>query len=814
MSELSSRSALLQWSPPLRLSEASSNDSHELEISEQDLHYEVLLSDKSKEMKYKSIYSGVSLSCRIQDLRPGQEYSVCLQVHYEELQGSASDPVKFTTPPCEPDQPQPPKLLSRSKNSLQLRWNAVNDNGSHITSYILEYDEGKGGDFVELCKNKGKHHSVIKLQPATVYKFRLAALNDAGKSAYSDIVAYSTSENPPQQPHQPNLKQSSVNSLHLIWEKRPKDDDFELKMDNPNTNYGYLAVYNGKDTEYVCSNLTQYTDYKFKLKAHNDGGHSAWSEEVTFRTLPDRPSAPSKPIVKGKIHAYSFKLKWEPPNNNGGAEITHYVLELNSGIGYNTVYSGRETEAVCDNLTPGTTYQLRVSCISAGGQSNYSDPCTVTTDAISPGKCAAPKLHGKPKPTCVSLRWNEPDNFGGAPILEYEVDMISSLDHSRLQVHKSKDVECTVNDLKPGCEYTFVVRAVNRIGPGPWSDNLIVTSGAAPPDSPCIPTATCKSPFHVYVEWQEPINNGAPITEYKLEMSPSESDQFTSVFQGLANVHDVKGLTPFTTYCFRVQACNSAGYGSYSPKAATITPAAPPSTVQLPRSDSTPTSIIVYWNEPNCNGSPITHYNIEVGDKVYATDGPVTEYTIDSLNPDTLYRIKIQAVNIVGSGAYSSTLKTSTLRLPPAAPRLECVAVGHNYIKLKWGEGKNQDYTQYCVQMENVRSHDYQCVFKGTAYTCKVNKLQELTKYKFRICASNDAGVGDYSNDYEFTTTIAPPSGLKPPKVTEISHRTCSIEWNAPKNSTTDTIIYILQASRLRDQDFREVRTIFNGEII
>jgi hypothetical protein len=142
VSELSSRSALLLWAPPTKLSEASNTDSPEIDVG--DLRYEVLLSDKSKEMKFKSIYSGTSLSCRIRDLRPGQEYSVCLQVHYDELQGSATDPLKFTTPPCEPDQPQPPKLHQRQKTSLQLKWNNVNDNGSHITSYILEYDEGIG----------------------------------------------------------------------------------------------------------------------------------------------------------------------------------------------------------------------------------------------------------------------------------------------------------------------------------------------------------------------------------------------------------------------------------------------------------------------------------------------------------------------------------------------------------------------------------------------------------------------------------------------------------------------------------------------
>lgn len=122
-------------------------------------------------------------------------------------------------------------------------------------------------------------------------------------------------------------------------------------------------VYNGRDTHYVCGNLKHYTEYKFRLRAQNGDGSSPWSEEVQFRTQPDRPARPSKPVVKGRIHAHSFRLKWEPPSNTGGPEISKYILEVNSGSGYETVYTGNETEAVCDKLTPGTTYQLRVSCI-------------------------------------------------------------------------------------------------------------------------------------------------------------------------------------------------------------------------------------------------------------------------------------------------------------------------------------------------------------------------------------------------------------------------------------------------------------------
>lgn len=75
----------------------------------------------------------------------------------------------------------------------------------------------------------------------------------------------------------------------------------------------------------------------------------------------------------------------------------------------------------------------------AGGRSNFSDPCTVTTDAISPGQCIEPRLQGKPRATSLTIRWTEPNYNGGAPVLEYEVEMVSP-DSSRMLVYKSKEV--------------------------------------------------------------------------------------------------------------------------------------------------------------------------------------------------------------------------------------------------------------------------------------------------------------------------------------------------------------------------------------
>lgn len=106
---------------------------------------------------------------------------MCLKVNLDGLQGAASEPLVFSTPACPPDPPLPPELKGRRRDSLQLKWNAPPDNGAPIYQYVLEWDEGRGEGFVEIFKNRNKQHNVIRLQPATSYRFRIAAVNECGK---------------------------------------------------------------------------------------------------------------------------------------------------------------------------------------------------------------------------------------------------------------------------------------------------------------------------------------------------------------------------------------------------------------------------------------------------------------------------------------------------------------------------------------------------------------------------------------------------------------------------------------------------------
>lgn len=141
-------------------------------------------------------------------------------------------------------------------------------------------------------------------------------------------------------------------------------------------------------------------------------------------------------------------------------------------------------------------------------------------------------------------------------------------------------------------------------------------------------------------------------------------------------------------------------------------------------------------------------------------------------------RFRIQALNDVAAGPYSSSIRTTTFSRPPPPPLLEISSVSHNSLKLKWSEprtsssstsssslsngiGSQSETFTYTVEMEN-KIGAFSPVFDGNARSCKVPRLNESTVYRFRLraCAST-GGVGPWSDLYSFKTSRAPPPAIK-----------------------------------------------------
>ncbi|XP_051823918.1 fibronectin type-III domain-containing protein 3A-like isoform X1 [Antechinus flavipes] len=823
VSNIQARSAVLSWS---HLVNSQNEENANRPVS---FTFEVALSNCGKSGKFKTIYIGDEVTVSLPDLQPATDYHVRVSATYSSIEESTSEVISFTTESCEPDRPAVPKLVNRTKNSLILQWKGTNDNGSKIISFLLEWDEGKPGTFKECYFGHLKQYKLTKLSPSTRYSFRLAAKNNLGISEFSETVAFNTTGSVPPAPPPPQLNQAGITTLSLEWSPPAAAATGEshltytLEMEEEGSGHGFKAKYNGEDPSCTLKNLRRSTSYKFRLFAHNSEGKSNPSEEVEYTTYPDKPGPPSKPYTKGKIRAYNVKVAWDPPKDNGGAEISKYVLELSeapNGSIWNVIYDGTLREHVCDHLRPGTSYKLRVYCVGIAGQSQASDILSIHTSAVPPGPCRSPYLANRAKPREISLHWAPPVVNGGAEIIDYVVDMAESDQAECRRVYQGPGLRCTVSNLLPGRTYNFWIKAANKTGFGPYSAKSQISTAPGPPDQCGIPLLTCKTATSVAVSWEVPMCNGAEICDYRLEWGKLEGAMHV-IYTGPCLNYEVKGLTPATTYFCRVQAVNMAGIGMFGGTGIVTTPASVPGAMALPRllEGKIPlplasTCLALQWDEPNCHGSEITGYNIEYGDRQIVTVDRVTSYTLENLQPDTVYRIRIQAFNSLGQSPFSQSIKAKTKPLPPDPPVLECVCFSYQSLKLKWGDGPNRislsNTIHFNLQMED-KTGRFVTLLNGPCHTYKVQRLSECTTYNFKIQAYNESGEGPFSEIYTFTTTKSPPAPLKAPKISQLGENLCEVTWDPLPPIKGDSIVYILQllSGRGADQVYKGPDTSF-----
>ena len=524
-------------------------------------------------------------------------------------------------------------------------------------------------------------HIVAALENDTVHTFRIRAVNAVGAGAESDEVSTTPMARAPEKPAGFTAL-AGDRQVALSWTD-PSDASIVKWQYAYRTTGGYgnwtdISGSSAATTSHVVSGLANGTAHTFKIRAVNDVGPGAESEEASSTPL-SRPAKPSG--FTAKAGDARVALAWNDPLNS---TITGWQYSFRTSGNYGTWTdiegSHRATTGhSVAGLSNGVEHTFKIRAVNASGGGEESDSVSATPQPV-PEKPSG--LRAEAGNTQARLFWTDPDD---STISGWQYRFRTGEDYGAwtdMPASSSSTVRHTVTGLANNTAHTFRIRALNASGAGAESDE----AGATPREAvPAKPTGFRTKPgdSEVSLTWDDPDDASIQGWQFKSRKSDGEyKAQWDNVPGSHAKTvrHTVAGLENGATYIFKIRAFNAAnGHESGERSAAprSLRPEAPTGLNARPGD----AEVALAWDDP---GDPaITGWQYAVRTTggfggwadIPGSDAATTAYTATALENGVRHVFKLRAVNDHGGGAESGEVSATPIAVPvkptgfTAAPR-------------------------------------------------------------------------------------------------------------------------------------------------
>ncbi|MDE0260723.1 MAG: fibronectin type III domain-containing protein, partial [Gammaproteobacteria bacterium] len=472
----------------------------------------------------------------------------------------------------EPDVPNAPGRLTaqaRGISVIELDWRAPSSSGtSRVTGYQIQSSNRRTGGWRDLVDDTGDTRTTYPdtaLAPSTTRYYRVAAISDAGTSAWSNIAHATTDDlTVPGAPTSltvvPNGLTGST-ELRLTW--RPPANT----GGSPITGYSIqwspsargpwrflVPGPTGTATTYVDEGLAPNTTRYYRVRALNAQGQGNPSTAVRGTTDAARPDRPRNLRERG-AGPDSIILNWDAPASNGGTPITGYTIRRSGskdGPWMPIVPNTGSTATTYTNtgLQPATFYWYQVAAINRVGTGDWSFEAGMTTHPEAPD--APTGLTARPVGTSrIDLSWSAPRNTGGAPILAYRIDASDDGGGTWQTIRRhpaSAGTRFSDLNLQPATTRRYRVAAINTAGTGPFSNTARATTEATVPGTPRSLDAEADGTSRIELSWREPTSDGGSrITGYRIEVSEDGGTRWDDLVANTRNTRTTyahTGLEP------------------------------------------------------------------------------------------------------------------------------------------------------------------------------------------------------------------------------------------------------------------------------
>ncbi|RWS15516.1 twitchin-like isoform X8, partial [Dinothrombium tinctorium] len=575
---------------------------------------------------------------------------------------------------------------------------------------------------------------------------------------------------------------------------------------------GWQEIGTTDECKFDCKNLTPKKEYKFRVRAVNKKGSSEplnASQSIIAKDPYDEPSKPGNLEVTD-WDADHVDLKWEPPEKDGGAPITSYIVEFKDKFSpewsKGPEVPGEKTKATVRNLKEGMQYQFRVKAVNKAGPGEPSDP---TKPIIVKARFVKPYIIGDGLKNLIVKKGQVVKydiQFGGEPPPEVKWFINNSEVSSGIKVSieaTAKTTNLVVKSAVRSDSGKYKLTLTNSSGTVSSEADVVVLDKPSAPEGPLVLEEVRAD--HVTIKWRRPKDDGGQdLKGYVIEKMDPDTGRWVPAGEvgPKEERFTVEGLTPKKKYKFRVKAVNKEGE---SEPLETDKPVLAKNPYDEPGKPGKPeivdwdnTRVDLKWAAPESDGGkPITHYIIEMKDKlakdfteVMKTEGPATEVTVPNLKQGNTVQFRVRAVNIAGPSEPSEATEPHLVKHRNLKPQIDRTNLKNVTIKVGKGVkfavdiiGEPPPAVTWTFGDDQLKlSDDENFTIKNEDYHSDFNLTKAKRKHsgKYTITAKNASGTDSVTVDIIVIGKPAKPEG--PLQVSNVHKEGCTLSWKKPKD--------------------------------
>uniref|UniRef100_A0A3B4Y4U8 Titin n=1 Tax=Seriola lalandi dorsalis TaxID=1841481 RepID=A0A3B4Y4U8_SERLL len=542
----------------------------------------------------------------------------------------------------------------------------------------------------------------------------------------------------------------------VSWSKDGKDIVAKARCEITSTNFA---------TTLIVRDAIRRDSGQYVLTLHNVAGTR--SVAINCKVL-DRPGPSSGPLAVSGLTAEKCTITWGPPQENGGAEIMHYIVEKRetSRLAWTLVYGDmKATTCKVTKLLKGNEYIFRVRGVNkyGDGEALESEPVKAMDPFTVP---AAPTNVQVTSVTseAMTICWERPISDGGSSIAGYVIEKREKTGLRWCRVNKKPvyDLRVKASNLRDGCEYEYRVFAENAAGLSAPSNPCPLTKAEDPqflPSPPAKPKIIDSTKTTVTLSWNKPLfDGGAPVTGYRVEYRKTFDDEWIVGVQNTKNTEfTVVGLTPGAEYVFVVKSINKIGVSEPSSESDRQVAKEREEEPVFDISNEMRKTLIVkdgssFTMTVPFRGKPIpsvTWTKPDVDLRVRAvidTTDTFTSITLEKATRNDSGKYTVTLSSVAGTSSLTLTVRVLDSPGPPTHVELGVTDVSKESVSLAWAKPEQDGgsrITGYLVEaLEKGQEKWVKCgVTKSIHLT--VSGLRENAEYFFRVRAENHAGYSD-----------------------------------------------------------------------